>query len=344
MRVSVDLGYGFVKAVSENGKRVMFPSVVAPGPTGTAVAEALGSKADYTVSIEKAGKASQYLVGDAAAAVRNGVRAWEGDHTEHHNAVVLYATALALLGAGPEPVELACGLPLSVFGTQRETLSRFLEGLTVKVRINGNEPRFVTVGTVFVFPQAVGAYSHATRVFTPINGQRSLLTGTVGIVDIGYRTTDYFVVQKTPRGLMYRDDLSGSMDAGHSRVFQDVKRALDARAGWTISVQTVERLITYEGAVAMIKGKPYDLQPDLEEAEAHFADTVLSHLKAQWGQELDLLTGLVIAGGGGNRIFKHFQTLYPEAVLVPDPVYANAIGYLAAWLPADNRPSVSRSM
>ncbi|MHB8928949.1 MAG: hypothetical protein ACYC9Q_15125, partial [Bacillota bacterium] len=110
--------------------------------------------------------------------------------------------------------------------------------------------------------------------------------------------------------------------------------------GWTISVQTVERIITHEGAVAMIKGKPYDLHPDLASAERNLTDSILSQLKAQWGENLDLLSALVIAGGGGQRIFEHITPVYPEAVLVPDAVYANALGYMTAWSIADRRLAV----
>ncbi|MHB8927062.1 MAG: ParM/StbA family protein, partial [Bacillota bacterium] len=127
MRVAVDLGYGFVKAVSENGKRVMFPSVVAPDPGGKELAEALGSKPDYAVTVEHGGRAARYLVGESAATVRNGVRAWEGDQTEHHNTAILYATAIALLNVGPGPVDLACGLPLTAYGSQRGGLASFLQ-------------------------------------------------------------------------------------------------------------------------------------------------------------------------------------------------------------------------
>src|SRR5690348_16085982 len=65
MVVSVDLGYGWVKAVREDGRRLAFPSVVAPAPRSLGFSGAGSSNAGrYRLTVG----GDPFLLGEAAMA------------------------------------------------------------------------------------------------------------------------------------------------------------------------------------------------------------------------------------------------------------------------------------
>lgn len=330
-KISVDLGYGYVKAVNEYGRKVIFPSVVAADPGGSALSDALGGQQDYTVKVRRDGRETPYLVGEAAVAAAWGSRAWEENQAIHENTGILLATAVALLEpAGP--VCLAVGLPLMTYGSQRQSLIEFLRGFSADTQVGGG--RWFKIAfdpEIFVFPQGGGALYHSALHLDGSLRDASLLSASaVGVVDVGYRTTDYLVMRKGPRGLAVRPELSDSFDLGYSWVYQQIRQALRARTGRSLDLQRIEESITRNDGLMTYKGEPIDLQPLEEDANTQLASMLVGRLKSVWGENLDLVNHLIVAGGGGAKIYPHFKRLCGFATLAPDPVFANATGYLAA--------------
>lgn len=331
-KIAVDLGYGYVKAVNEYGRKIIFPSVVATDPGGGAIADALGGRQDYAVKVRRDGRETSYLVGEAAVAAAWGSRAWEENQALHENTGILLATAVALLEpAGP--VRLAVGLPLMTYGSQKRNLIEFLRGFSTEVLVNGGRWFKVEFDPeIFVFPQGGGALYHSALNLDGSLRDASLLSGNaVGVVDVGYRTTDYLVMRKGPRGLSVRPELSDSFDLGYSWVYQQMRQVLRTRIGRSLDLQRIEESVTRNDGLMTYKGEPIDLEPLEEEANTRLASLLAGRLKSVWGENLELVNHLIVAGGGGAKIFPHLQKLCGFATLAPDPVFANAMGYLAVW-------------
>lgn len=335
MRIAVDVGFGYVKCVGEDGRRAVFPSVVAPAPAAAGVlAQAMGKRAEVGYRLQawpqgRPDQAREYLVGEAALAARGGSRAWEREAADNQHLHVLVAAACALVSHGGG-VELAAGLPLGHYAGQRESLGAALGGMDVVVVVNEGAPVRVRVDDVFVFPQGAGCYSAACLHPDGTVRDRVLIRQPVGVIDVGYRTTDYLVMQMGPGGLTPRDDLAGSLDLGMNQALQETAADLEARAGQPVDVVQVERALSWADGRLYVRGREYDAGTLHEEALRRLAERVAGRIKLAWGDEAEHLAAVLVAGGGGEALYPYLAAHFPAARLAEDAIYANAQGYLAA--------------
>lgn len=326
MRVGLDLGFGRVKGVTDRGRRIEFPSALAWLPSPGLQAPEL-SGLEHMVTLAVGNEAARVcLVGDGALRSALGARAWCFDPRQGIEELqALLLTSLALLGAGGEDVELALGLPLGPASLHCQGLSSLLGGLEGQVTIQGQPPcRVRLAAEVLVMPEGLGALLSEVR--------RGGLGGSeVAVVDIGYRTTDFLVAGPGPQGLRHRPDLSGTLDLGYGQVVVQVAAQLAARLGGVRpDILRVEHALAEGGGRLALGGLSLDLAEDAAVAEAHLARRLTYRLRQIWGEHLDRLDAVLVAGGGGQALFTELAPLHPAARLVAEPSFGNALGYLYA--------------
>ena len=329
MRIAVDVGFGYTKAVNEAGKMVSFPSVVAPR-VGGGIEIMGGNQDDYIVSLYAQGQRfAEYLVGDAGLA-GNGTRAWDDKFAENRNMKTLVATALALVGDG-SPVSLSIGLPMAFYRNQKEDVRNELVTLDMDVKIEGHQIRaMVAVKDIIVYPQGAGVY-YAT-ILTPSGEIKDmdLINQSVGVIDIGHRTTDVMAMARGKRGLTPREDMIGGFDYGMNMAIKQIKVLADNATGANIPIHWVEQALTWNQGVLEYKGKAYNLKPFESQVYSQLAEQIAAGVKQKWGQEMDRLSVILIAGGGGHALYSYLKAVLETAKLVKEPGFANAQGFLAA--------------
>jgi len=345
-RVGVDLGYGFVKAVSESGERALFPSVVGSGgPRALAglFGEKRASEDRYHVVVRAFGAASggspaaeERFVGDLALRESpDASRAFDSDRADHPSTLALLAVALGLLAGDRGPAHLGTGLPLQYYSGQKERFRRALEGLSAEVEFLSPPlgKRRVSVGRVTLFPQAAGAFfaqllDESGRVRDPDLARGG---GLVGVVDVGYKTADFLAVD-VGDGLAVRDRLSGTLDWGTSAVTRAVQRQIEAASGRVVDAVAVDAALHGPG-VLYVWGAEYRVSEMAREARREAARAIADHLELRWGDALGLMRRVYFAGGGAADLWEHLRRIHPAAQLVPDGQFANARGFLAvaAW-------------
>lgn len=326
MRVAVDLGYGYVKAMT-HAQKVMFPSVVAPAGNTTGLRGLFGAKTpEYELSLHREGRTERFLVGEAALSEPGAVRAWETEATAG-NIVPLLATAVVALWSGG-PVHLAVGLPLLHYAKQRQFLQQSLEALDIEAALGDGQAIRITRPHVTVLPQAAAGYYAARE-----RGQLKALSGVVGIIDIGYRTTDYLVIARNQNGsLEIRERLAGTLDLGISQVTGIIQEAVQARIGRAVDRLRIEGALAREGVLSY-RGTPIVLTVYRDEARKAVAEAIMAKLKADWGEDLDFFGTVLVMGGGGADLFPMLKELHPNVTMLDDPQWANARGYLLTMQP-----------
>jgi plasmid segregation protein ParM len=347
-RVGVDLGYGFVKAVSESGERALFPSVVGSGgPRALAglFGEKRASEDRYHVVVRAFGAASggspaaeERFVGDLALRESpDASRAFSINRIDHPSTRMLLAVALGLLAGDRGPVHLGTGLPVQYYSGQqgqKEQFRRALEGFSADVEFLSPPlgKRRVSVGRATVFPQAAGAFfaqllDESGRVRDPDLARGAL----VGVVDIGYKTVDLLVVN-VEDGLSVQGGLSKTLDWGTSAVTRAVQRQIEADSGRVVGAVTVDAALHGSG-VLCVWGTEYRVSEMAWEARREAARAIADHLELHWGDALGLMRRVYFAGGGAADLWEHLRRIHPAAQLVPDGQFANARGFLAvaAW-------------
>jgi len=298
-KIAADVGHGFVKALSADGRRAVYPSLISPAPVGPDLGSFSGPRPTVV-------NGRPYLIGEnarfSAASLFSRDKA-----TDPLTLVLSWAAAAKLLGAGYHTVSLGVGLPLSWYASQKAALS---EALRRSVTV---DECHLAVESVAVFPQGVGALLAAGP----------LPDGLVGLVDIGYRTVDYLVAQVN-RGLPSPVlDRSGTWAGGMHVAYQAMSQALENATGVRFEPH---ELLDREFVTA--RGQRVDLTAYRAAAFEALAADLARHLAAAWDGVVDKLDTILLAGGGALALSPYMSGLPPTAVVVKNSQWANAVGYL----------------
>ena len=304
-KIAVDVGHGYVKALSETGERVLFSSLIAPAPAAVDLGE-FGNRESVFID-EK-----PYVVGDAARPYATPL--WSRDKATDSDTLRMVLIAAAQLG-GVGPVALATGLPLSWFGNQRKAFRDVLMGYGAVIQLPDHPPQRLWFERVRVLPQGVAA---AVVVLT----NPSYRPGPYVVIDIGYRTTEYLMVSKSAGAkLSYDATQAGSLEIGTHAIAATMSSALEREYHLSFKPAEIESETT-----VFAYGQAIDLNPIRQQA----VETVSNQLRDQLTEILDdrLLkaAGIVLVGGGSGLLAGAF----PGAVVVADAQWANAQAYLHA--------------
>ncbi|MGB9887620.1 MAG: hypothetical protein ACPLRW_11580 [Moorellales bacterium] len=319
MKLAVDVGYGFTKALADTGSRALFPSAACPAPPDV-LAGVVGPAVSYRVRVRRCGgEAEEHLVGRAAlASVRAEMTLSREKPAELHDLLLL--TAAYLAGAGV--AELAVGLPLAFYRAQKETLAERLRRLSAWVGADGGEERWVAFSRVAVVPQGAGV----------VLAQDGLGDGLYGVLDVGEYTTDYLLFEVRDGDLTPVLDACGSAEAGAGLVKQAVAQAFAAFTGEPLPASEVHRVT--EAALSAkpvaFRGRELDLSRPAARAVKDAARLIAGRVQSAWGPRAAFAGRVLLAGGGALLFGKELAAYFPAAEGVPDPVFANCRGYLAA--------------
>lgn len=331
MRVAVDVGYGFTKVCAANSGRAVFASTLSQLiGTGEGL-RVVGSGHDgHVLNVLRAGgQPESWQVGSMS-----GSRSWQTDASQREGYDVLLFAALALAGADGN-VEVSVGVPVTLFlqKDQRRALKARLTGLDAWVGVDGQDARRIRVAEVTVWPQAAGAVVHA------MGDDSSLVEKPLGLIDIGFRTTDFIVMRKTGGALAPDESLAGSVDLGIGMAYESVRARIEREYGVLVPQSEVERAEAEYGGRMWVRGIEVDAGGILREEVASISSRIAGEIRRAWGSTLDLLGTVLLAGGGAAAAYRSLTTLTPAIRLVRDPLWANVEGYLTLARPTTVHPS-----
>ncbi|KKM13028.1 hypothetical protein SY88_00195 [Clostridiales bacterium PH28_bin88] len=329
MIISVDVGYGFTKAISEYQRSVVFPSLVAPGQDRS-MEGIFGAGQSGLDCLHVRVNGQEFFVGDLAR--RGGMGAsftLETWKIGHQNTRVLLATAVALLApAGVSSVHLATGLPYEDYRHQRHAMEEMLKTFRAEVEFLGGpligERRSIRFHQTTVFPQAAGAVyaSLDTQTLAQVAGSGRLIS----VVDMGYKTTDV-VTFEAGQAFRLRPDLSGTVDQGMNDLERHVLAVFTERTGRRLDPARAGRLLAEGGAV--VTGKFLDLGEEINRARKALAGLIMDKVRLIWRDQADFIWRVYLVGGGCTYLAEALQDLHPATHLVEDAQMANTRGFLA---------------
>ncbi|NFL43543.1 ParM/StbA family protein [Clostridium botulinum] len=340
MRIAVDIGFGFVKVMNEDGEKISFPSVIAKRSENSLRGIVGSSGDDYSViywEVDTEGEKfneKKCYVGDAAM-TNGGTRKWE-DKSEFNveEMKTFISTAVALVNTKNEPVDICVGLPMSYYLQKRDELKEVLQSINAKICISGiNRVGEIKFNSVFCFPQGAGAYYGAIFDKDGKIKDYNLATSSVGVIDIGYRTVDYLVMGKGRKGISIIDGLSGSLEEdGMNKAFQNIQKTVSelSEIQHEIPLLDIEKAILWFGSKLDYRRNTINITEYEEEAYKDHAENISAKIKIKWGNEGDLLTTILITGGGATALYPTIQNKFEQAELQEDCSYANCEGYLGA--------------
>ena len=300
--VSFDIGYSSVKA-----KNILFPSVVGAGKK---IRYSTGIGADNELdNLNVRVDGQEYFVGNLALTQSpNILFSLTKDRYDTKEAVVLLETILALLAGKDEEVDVMTGLPLDYFNA-KDAFAKKLQG-THSIYLNG-ELRTTHVRKAKVMPQPMGVFFD--QLIGEYGGLQhpNLVNETIGIVDIGFGSTDIAYVKNG----VFVDHLSRSTDIAMNRVYKMVRDNISQDLEVYKEIYELEEIIRTN--LIKIKGTQYTVQLLIEEAKKQTAQQLVSWVSTIWKDRGDF-DKIVIAGGGGAALFPTMQNTL-DAELAPNP-------------------------
>lgn len=313
MNVGLDLGYSAVKLVAE-GRRKSFPSVVGTPEMGRFSLD--GQENHIVLSVP-----DRVLVGEGAMTQSRFVnrredRAWI-ESAEYYN---LFLAALTeLTTATVVDLVLVTGLPVA-FYSDKAALRERLVGVH-KVTREGRHAQTFKVSDCRVIPQPFGALLATALDERGRIAEPGLATGSVGVIDVGGKTTNLLSVKRLAE--IGRETESVSVGAW------DIVRAVRAFLADRCpnlelrDHQVVEAIVARQ---VRYYGQPVDLKPVVDAALEPMANQVIAQATQLWngGAGLD---AILVAGGGALLLGPFLKAHFRHARVVTDPVFANSEGY-----------------
>jgi len=343
-KISVDAGYGYTKVLSSSGFQSVFPSLVGYGRDRLNLFDDKSSDLNLEniqVMIKEQGAEDifDYFVGELAKREsENATHIMGTDRVSDHRAkaLILTACAVAMKDYSGPIGELSVGLPLQYYNKHQESMMESLlaTDATLEFTSGGIANKRIRFNRVNVYPQAAGALW--AQLFNEKGEMRNpQLSGLVGLIDIGFKTTDFIVIDLGDN-MVLRSELSGTIEQGMRQVFDNTQRYFEVQVGSSVDPNEFEKSLMKNDFKfhysQNVKGqrikKEYDLRAIFDKYKQELATTIKERVRQKWGSRMNFFDVVFLAGGGAIALNKHFSNFEIESQLCNSPQMANARGYM----------------
>jgi len=270
----------------------------------------------------------EYFVGELAERQSN-VRSFTLDQNQFITefSKVMALTAISNLAERNEPVRVVTGLPISYYRRHRTDLKERLKGrypVTLTDHSGQKLETMVNIAHVRVIPQPFGSLFNLMLNESGEVKDKRFVQEKIGVIDIGFRTSDYTVADKT----RYSERGSRTTESGISKAFALIAAKLREATGVNVELYRLYDAVS-RGSIK-IKGKTIDLKPLTEQAFGRLATSIASEVERLWMDDWDIDI-LVVTGGGGAVLAPYLKPLLQGEVLgidSPDDARLNNVrGY-----------------
>lgn len=293
--IGLDIGHSTVK-VAVGGKHIIFPTAAAP-----AVDLHLDEDREHAVGDVARVNGRDFFVGRTALIHTNGnlldgLRD-EWIESDEHQALMTAAYKRAVKELGGTDVMLVLGLPSRLHGRQKE---RLVELAVMQLGLPREQVR--------VIPQPLGAFMSAilTNDGTVNAKEAHRVNGRWGVIDIGYYTADYGLVDS---GVW--SAAGARSNGGANQIAADLRSRVESEKGINISLREADAALEARSVKQM--GEVIDLEKLVESCAEQYARGVIDYANQVFGERLNTLDGILIAGGAAEMVFPHIRNTWKHA-------------------------------
>jgi plasmid segregation protein ParM len=315
--LGIDIGFGFTKAT--NGKEtIIFKSIFGDASEIQFWADFGDSSPADHIHVSIDGK--PYFVGDLAeqqSSVLNFTLDQERLISDYVRILALTVAGLFYRNNTPinVPINVVSGLPIGYFKQNHERFNEILTGhhsVTYHSHNGEKTTREIYINKVRMLPQPLGSILNSLM---DANGKiidEDLATQKVGVVDIGFRTTDFTVLDH----LRYIDRGSRTIDTGISKGFSVISNKLREKCGVGVELYRLYKAAE-EGTIKM-RGHGFSFEKIRDQVYSQLAATIANDLDRLWADDWDIDT-IILTGGGCRELAKYLQPLITGNVMPLDP-------------------------
>lgn len=313
--LGIDIGFGFTKA-ADGQQSLVFKSVLGEA-TDIQFRDEMIAAPDVDeqhLQVEVDGKG--YFVGELAERQSN-VRYFTLDQAQFIGkfAKVFALAAAAQLVKGFVPVNLVTGLPIGYYRQYKDELAKLLVGEHTVALIDSNGKRLeksISINKVRVVPQPFGSLFNIMLNDLGEMGDKRLIRDKIGIIDVGFRTSDYTISDK----MRYSERGSRTTDSGIARAFNVIVSKLRESSG--VNVELYRLYDAIDSGSIKIRGKVYDIKGLTDQVFSQLATSIANEVDRLWVDDWDI-DAMVITGGGGSVLSKYLKPLLNGVIMETDP-------------------------
>lgn len=331
--VGIDLGYGQVKVYSANKKLKFLSAVGIPvSDFGRNAAVADDELIDW-LTVTYGGQ--KYYVGhNAIVNSRNGRFSLRQNKAETNDNIIKLITGLALLTDKEQTYEefyVVTGLPVLEYKNQKDKLENMM--------LNGGKPfefimhygdyevkkKLLIKGVKVISQGEAGFYDYVLNENGElIPSQAGEVSGTVMVVDPGYRTTDVVTMENGK----YIEPLSDQFNMGVNQIHQELIKLIMNEFNIKKELKDMDDIV--RNKIFYFNKNEYNIKKIIDEACKPFTDNIVDNLINLSNDQLGTMQKILLTGGGANIIFELMRKNIGNIIdveIMKDAEFGNAEGY-----------------
>jgi plasmid segregation protein ParM len=315
--LGIDIGFGFTKA-TDGKDTVIFKSLFGDADEIQFWADFGENSPLNHIHVSVDGKS--YFIGDLAEQ-QSSVLSFTLDQerliTDFVRILALTVAGMFLKNGGTinVPINVVSGLPIGYFKQNYERFNEILTGhhsITYHSYNGQKNTKEIYINKVRMLPQPLGT---VLNLLMDENGKivnHELANQKIGVVDIGFRTTDFTILDH----LRYIDRGSRTIDTGISKGFNVIANKLREKCGVSVELYRLYRAAEM-GSIKM-RGHGFTFTKIRDQVYSQLAGTIASDIDRLWSDDWDI-DSIVLTGGGCRELAEYLQPLINGSVTPVDP-------------------------
>lgn len=324
--IGIDVGFGFTKATvgSEN---IIFKSLL--GDSNDIQFRSAFGDSSIAKNLHVTVGDKSYFIGDFAEQ-QSTVRQFTLDQDKLLSEFVkiLALTSAGLCSDSDTSFNVVSGLPVGYLKRDYRRFTDIISGhhvVTYHTPDGEKISKKIFINKVKMMPQPLGSIFNLIMDDSGKINDVEMTQKKVGVVDIGFRTTDFTIINK----MQYVERGSSTMDTGISKSFSVIANKLRKESG--VNVEIYRLFSAIESGSIKIKGKEYNITNLRDKVFSHSASSIANDINRLWSEDWDI-DCIVLTGGGSMEMAKHLQPLIDGNVIplskTIDSRLNNVQGYL----------------
>jgi len=324
--IGIDVGFGFTKAT--NGREyVVFKSII--GEYADIQFNFSFEENNWEDNLQVRLEDNMFFLGELAER-QSLVKQYTLDQEKLISEFVkiLALSALGLLVNEIDSVSVVTGLPVSYYRRDAKKVQELLRGYHKIEYLSldkKDRERRLNITKVKVIPQPMGSVFNLLLDDKGKVNNKKIVSQKIGIVDIGFRTTDFVLLDH----LRYIERGSSTTDNGMSKCFSLIANKLRQKTGVNVELYRLYQAI-FSGSIK-IRGKEYNITNLKNKVYSHFASQIVNDINRIWENDWDIDL-IVLTGGGAKELMEYLKPLIEGNVILvenkSDPRLNNVKGYL----------------
>ena len=330
-KIAIDLGYGYVKGINENGKTVLIRTAIGSG-NNRQLANLFGSAARTKehIMISQNEVERQYFIGDLARKEsRDCSSPFEKNKIDNPSTKVLLSAAFAMLNEGNKgPAHIVTGPPLLYAEEQRDSFKNALTDYRATLQFVGEE-RFhiVEFERITVFPQGAAAVYHLLRKHPELASPGK----SFAIIEMGYKTTEILMFEiSRDNKILPISGYSTTLELGMNFVEKALDESFFQKTGSKLIPSIIDRVMQGTTAITYNE-KEINLSDALSGAKDELVRNIIDGIGQVLGEQIGYIDKVVFAGGVMQDEYianKVRTSLKKSLTILENSQFANALGML----------------